>query len=340
LRKGFITNRLRSGRKSVEISIESKIDTIQGEKFVWINLQNPDRSDVEKLAEKYHFNALNIEDCMTKFELPKLDSYDDHFFVILHFPPLAQKIGISKNSQLSIFLGKDFIVTVHQGDLKPLVELIEICKIGLDQQRKNRLLGKSSGVLLHEIIDVLVDDLLHTSRKIIANLDEIEDRVFDEKKPVARNIALLRREINRLRRIVNPLKKFVLEIAKNIKRFSERDDQELTLFFDDIIDHIDKVIETLEESRETMEIYKDTDFVLSTEKTNKVLAVLTIIFTLAIPSTVIGTFYGMNVNLPGGIGDNSMIFGPFTSFIIIILASAIPAIMMFVYFKKLGWISS
>jgi magnesium transporter len=340
LRKGFITNRLRSGKKSVESSVESKIDTIQGEKFVWINLQNPDRSDVEKLSEKYHFNALNIEDCMTKFELPKLDSYDDHFFVILHFPPLAQKIGISKNSQLSIFLGKDFLVTVHQGDLKPLVELIEICKIGLDQQRKNRLLGKSSGVLLHEIIDVLVDDLLHTSRKIIANLDEMEDRVFDEKKPVARSIALLRREINRLRRIVNPLKKFVLEIAKNIKRFSERGDEELTLFFDDIIDHIDKVIETLEESRETMEIYKDTDFVLSNEKTNKVLAVLTIIFTLAIPSTVIGTFYGMNVNLPGGIGDSTMIFGPFTSFIIIILASAIPAILMFAYFKKLGWISN
>ncbi len=340
MRKGFLTNRLRSGRKSVEVSIKSEIDIIQGKKFVWINLQNPDRKEVEKLAEKYNFNTLNIEDCMTKFELPKLDSYEEHFFVILHFPPLAQKIGISKNSQLSVFLGKDFIVTVNQGDLKPLVELVEICKTDSDQQRKERLLGKSSGALLHEIIDVLVDDLLHTSRKIIANLDEMEDRVFDEKKPVARSIALLRREINRLRRIANPLKKFVLEIAKNIKRFSEREDEELTLFFDDIIDHIDKVIETLEESRETMEIYKDTDFVLSNEKTNKVLAVLTIIFTLAIPSTVIGTFYGMNVNLPGGIGDNSMIFGPFTSFIIIILASAIPAIMMFVYFKKLGWISS
>ncbi len=340
MRKGFITNRLRSGRKSIQSPVESKSDTIQGEKFVWINLQNPDRHDVEKLAEKYNFNSLNIEDCMTKFELPKLDSYDDHFFVILHFPPLSQKVGMPRNSQLSIFLGKDFLITIHQGDLKPLVELVEICKTDSDQQRKDRLLGKSSGVLLHEIIDVLVDDLLHTSRKIIANLDEIEDRVFDETKPVARSIALLRREINRLRRIVNPLKKFVLEIAKNIKRFSERDDEELTLFFDDIIDHIDKVIETLEESRETMEIYKDTDFVLSTEKTNKVLAVLTIIFTLAIPSTVIGTFYGMNVNLPGGNGDNLMILGPFTAFIIIIIASAIPAILMFVYFKKLGWISS
>ena len=340
MKKGFIANRLRSGRKSIEIPVERKIDTIQGKKFVWVDLQNPDRTDVEKLAEKYNFNLLNIEDCVTKFELPKLDSYDDHFFVILHFPPLSQKIGISKNSQLSIFVGKDFLVTVHQGDLKPLVELAEICKTNSDQQKKEKLLGKSPGFLLHEIIDVLVDDLLHTSRKIIANLDEIEDRVFDETKPVARNIALLRREINRLRRIVNPLKRFVLEIAKNIKRFSERGDEELTLYFDDVIDHIDKVIETLEESRETMEIYKDTDFVLSTEKTNKVLAVLTIIFTLAIPSTVIGTFYGMNVNLPGGLDNHATILGPFTTFIIVIIASAIPAILMFAYFKKLGWISS
>ena len=340
LKKGFIANRLRSGRKSTDAPIESKIDTIQGEKFVWVDLQNPDRTDVEKLAKTYNFNTLNIEDCVTKFELPKLDSYDNHFFVILHFPPLSQKIGISKNSQLSIFVGKDFLVTVHQGDLKPLVELAEICKTNSDQQKKEKLLGKSPGFLLHEIIDVLVDDLLHTSRKIIANLDEIEDRVFDETKPVARSIALLRREINRLRRIVNPLKRFVLEVAKNIKRFSDRGDEELTLYFDDVIDHIDKVIETLEESRETMEIYKDTDFVLSTEKTNKVLAVLTIIFTLAIPSTVIGTFYGMNVNLPGGLDNHATILGPFTTFIIVIIASAIPAILMFAYFKKLGWISS
>ncbi len=305
-----------------------------------MNLQNPDRTDVEKLAEKFNFNELNIEDCMTKFELPKLDSYDDHFFVILHFPPLSQKIGISKNSQLSIFLGKDFIVTVHHGDLKPLVELAEICKTDTDQQKKDRLLGESAGSLLHEIIDVLVDDLLHTSRKIIANLDEMEDRVFDETKPVARSIALLRREINRLRRIANPLKKFVLEIAKNVKRFSENEDEELGLYFDDVIDHIEKIIETLEESRETMEIYKDTDFVLSTEKTNKVLGLLTIIFTLAIPSTVIGTFYGMNVNLPVIAGGDWMFLGSYTTFIIVILASAIPAIIMFVYFKKLGWISS
>ena len=338
MKKGFIANRLRSGKKSAEDSIQRKIETIEGKSFSWIDLQNPDRTDVEELAKKYHFNALNIEDCMTKFELPKLDSYKDHFFVILHFPPVSPKVGIAKNSQLSIFLGRDFLVTVHQGDLKPLVDLVDLCKSNSDQQRRDRLLGKSSGLLLHEIIDLLVDDLLHTSRRIIANLDEMEDGVFDERKSVARTIALLRREINKLRRIANPLKRFVNEIANNVKKFS--DEEDLVLYFDDVIDHIDKVIETLEESRETMEIYKDTDFVLSTEKTNKVLAVLTIIFTLAIPATVIGTFYGMNINLPGGVNDPWLFLGPYTALIIIILASVIPVGLMFAYFKKLGWINS
>lgn len=338
MKKGLFANRLRSGKKSIENPIERKIETIEGKGFSWIDLQNPDRDYVEDLAKKYHFNALNIEDCMTKFELPKLDSYDDHFFVILHFPPISPKVGIAKNSQLSIFFGRDFLVTVHQGDLKPLIDLVDLCKTNSDPQRKERLLGKSSGLLLHEIIDLLVDDLLHTSRRIIANLDEMEEGVFDETKSVARSIALLRREINKLRRIANPLKRFVLEIAPNVKRLSD-EEEDLELFFDDVIDHIDKVIETLEESRETMEIYKDTDFVLSSEKTNKVLAVLTIIFTLAIPATVIGTFYGMNINLPGGVDAEWNVFGTYTSFIILIIASAIPVILMFSYFRKLGWVS-
>jgi len=338
MKKGFIASRLRSGKKSPDSVIQRKIETFEGNGFSWIDLQNPDRTDVEELAKQHHFNALNIEDCMTKFELPKLDSYKDHFFVILQFPPISPKVGIAKNSQLSIFLGKDFLVTIHQGDLKPLVDLVELCRTNSDQQRRERLLGKSSGLLIHEIIDLLVDDLLHTSRRIIANLDEMEDGVFDERRSVARSIALLRREINKLRRIANPLKRFVNEIATNVKKFS--DEEDLVLYFDDVIDHIDKVIETLEESRETMEIYKDTDFVLSTEKTNKVLAVLTIIFTLAIPATVIGTFYGMNINLPGGVADPWLIMGPYTALIIIIIASVIPVGLMFAYFKNLGWINN
>ena len=143
-----------------------------------------------------------------------------------------------------------------------------------------------------------------------------------------------------MKRLVNPLKRIVLETAKNIQRFSKTA-EELTLYFDDVIDHIDKVLETLEESRETMEIYKDTDFMLSSEKSNKILGVLTIIFSLAIPATVIGTFYGMNINLPGGIETGNLnIFGDYTALIIVLLASVIPAGLMFIYFIRRGWVGN
>lgn len=339
MKTGFIPSRLRPGKKAIEESSNRRIEEFQGAEFKWIDMQNPDRKDVEEIAKIYNFNNLNIEDCLTKFELPKFDSYDDHFFVILHFPPLASKKNIPKYSQLSIFMGKEFLVTIHQGDLKPITDIADHCKNSSEIEIKKRLLGRSAAFLLHEIIDKLVDDLLHTSRRIIANLDDLEEGVFDEEKSFAKSISLLRREINILRRIVNPLKKFVLEIAKNVKRFNESEEEDLTLYFDDVIDHIDKVIETLEESRETIEIYKDTDFMLSTEKTNRVLALLTIIFTLAIPATVIGGIYGMNVNLPGGVNDGDRI-EDYSSFIILILGSLVPAGLMFGYFKKIGWISS
>ena len=200
------------------------------------------------------------------------------------------------------------------------------------------LLGKSPGFLLYKIIDALVDDLLHTLRRIVENLDEIEDDVFDENKSTPKKISLLRREITILRRIVHPLRKIVLETSKNTQRFSNPDD-DLVIHFDDVIDHIDKVAETLDEAKETMEIYKDTDFMLSTEKSNKILATLTIIFTLTIPPTVVGALYGMNVNLPGGIQTGSWMFlGEYTTLIIMVIISMVPSFCMFLYFYRKKWL--
>ena len=339
MKTDFLTSKLRPVKKAFDIDVSKhQIEVIESDKFSWIDLQNPDRKDVEELAQKYHLNSLNVEDCMTKFELPKLDAYDDHIFLMLHFPPLDTKKGMPKFRQLSVFMGNDYLVTIHQGDLKPLVDMVRVCKENTDPQRRQRLMGRSASFLLHEIIDVLVDDLLHMVRKILGNLDDIEDIVFDEQKSAAKQISLLRREITTLRRIVNPIKRLILETGKHVQRFLKTE-EDLTLYFDDVIDHVDKVIETLEESKETMEIYKDTDFMLSTEKHNKILALLTIVFTLAIPATVIGTFYGMNVYLPGGVETGVWTqLGPYTTFMIILIASLIPALIMVLYFRKLGWL--
>ena len=78
---------------------------------------------------------------------------------------------------------------------------------------------------------------------------------------------------------------------------------------------------------------------LSTEKSNKILAVLTILFTLSIPVTVVAAIYGMNVNLPGGIETGSATFlGQYTSFILLAIVAILPAVIMTWYFKRQRWI--
>ena len=309
------------------------LESITNKSLTWVDIQKPTREKMSILEQLYPFHELNIEDCLSKIQIPKVDRYEDHIFVILHFPTIDKEKSIPRTTQLAIFAGFDYLVTVQQGELKPLTEMFQICKV--NEKQRDSFMGTSSGYLLHSIIDLLVDDLLHILMKLEGNLDDIEDVVFDEKVAVAKEISLLRREITTLRRVVIPLKRIILDLSKDIQKFSEED---LTLYFDDVKDHIDKVIEVLEESKETIEIFKDTDFMLSTEKSNKILAVLTILFTLSIPATVDAAIYGMNVNLPGGIETGpATFFGPFTSFTLLVIAAILPAVIMIWYFKRQGW---
>ena len=90
-----------------------------------------------------------------------------------------------------MFLGANFLITVHQGELEPLMDLFRMCQEN-PSQREN-LMGKEPGYLLHTIIDTLVDDLFHILMKVVGNIDDIEEGVFNEKMSEAREISILRR---------------------------------------------------------------------------------------------------------------------------------------------------
>lgn len=298
--------------------------------FVWIDISKPSRADMNALGERFPFHELNLADCLSKIQIPKIDRYEDHIFVILHFPAAEEK-SIPKSAQLAAFMGRGYMVTVHQGELKPLVEMFEKCRT--DEKARNELMGKSAGYLFHSIVDALTDELLNVVRKVVGNIDDIEDVVFDEKANAAREISYVRRQITTLRRMATPLRRTLAELtAKDIQKFSEED---LTFYFDDVKDHIDKAIDTIEESKETVEIYKDTDYMHGTDKANKILAVLTIIFTLSMPASILSSFYGMNVPIPT---LDSSALGEFGTFVIIVSASGAIALAMLLYFHKLRWI--
>jgi Mg2+ and Co2+ transporter CorA len=59
--------------------------------FIWIDIAKPTRDEMKKLAERFPFHELNLEDCLSKIQIPKIDRYEDHVFIILNFPTLEKE---------------------------------------------------------------------------------------------------------------------------------------------------------------------------------------------------------------------------------------------------------
>ncbi|MCR4306285.1 MAG: magnesium transporter, partial [Candidatus Daviesbacteria bacterium] len=229
--------------------------------------------------------------------------------------------------------GQNYLVTIHENSGDIISSMFADCRENAGQRKA--YINNSPSHLLYTIVEKLTDDLSPILQNILKEVDETEDIVFDDKVSGVFKVGQLRRKIVSLRRVIGPLRILLEDIEDRINKFSRRN---LTVYFVDIAHRVDKAWETLEEARETVDIYKDADFIASTEKTNRILAMLTLIFTLSIPATVIGSFYGMNVFLPGGLDSGPLTFwGRYTTFILVIIAAIVPAFLMVWYFRKKGW---
>jgi len=285
---------------------------------------------MDMLAGKYHFHPLDLEDCLSARPLMKVEDHGDHIFISLPFPDQDGQ-GLIVSRHVSMFLGKDYLVTMHPSSFKPISAVFQSCK---DNAGVRAELMKSSPYLMYQIVDRLADGLFTILDNVQASLDKIEAVVFNEKKSSSVSINAARRQIALLRRIVYPLGLYVPDLSK-AQKFSKED---LSIYFSDVSHKILKISAIIEEMKEMVEIYNDTDFVTSSNRTNVVLAILTIIFTLTIPASVISSIYGMNVPLPGGaVTGPSGIFGIYTSMIFIYTAMLVPAFLMALYFKRVGW---
>jgi magnesium transporter len=306
--------------------------SVSSGKLEWLDILDPTREDIALLAQKYPFHPLNLEDCLSTRQLSRVEDHDSHLFILLHFPTVGQDGRIFRN-QLSMFVGEGYVVTLHGSNLRAVREMAEGLKA--DEGRRTTVM-RSSGHIVYSVVDMLVDGIFPTLDKLRDDLDDIEDDVFDEKVSPAARINSLRREIADLRRITLPLPSTLRDAWTRVQRYATKD---LAAYFKDVLDHADKVTEALEQSDETIEIYKDTNFLLNTDRTNNVLTILTIIFTLTLPAAVVAAVYGMNVALPLGNGQGLPTFlGPYTSFILLIVVMVVPAALMAWYFRRAGWL--
>ncbi|MBP7738905.1 MAG: magnesium transporter CorA family protein [Spirochaetes bacterium] len=274
--------------------LDSALKTLGDGGYLWLNLLDPAREDLEALAAPFGIHPLAIEDCLDDEQIPKIEDYPTNTFILFNkFNYESRELFIN---EVDLFLGKNFLILVSHnihGDPNFLDRLEQMA--GLD--RENVLQGPD--YLLHVIMDYLVDQKFETIGSLRDELDGIEERIIDE-------IALFRpEELMRLRRSLLMLRKSIIherEILVKICRKDSRFINEKSIYeFRDIYDHLSKFFEEAEIYREMissfMEMYlsmMNTRMSMAANRTNRVVRRLTMITTIFMPMTLLSGIGGMS----------------------------------------------
>ncbi len=294
--------------------------------LTWVNIERPTEREIEYLAQNYPFHPLDLDDCLSRIQRPKIDEYKGYLFLVFHFPVFNKETRVTSPSQVSAFIGEKYLITLHKGELKPLVKLFKECQI--DEESRQENFSQGSSYLLYRIVDRLVDYCLPILNKIGDNIEDVEDDIFTDEMPRAiKKISMLRRDVISFRRIIWPMRAVIGSLEPKVRRFAKTD---LAVYFGDMVDHVDKIWDGLDEYKEIIEGLNDTHDSLATNRTNEVMRILTIIASILLPLTLLASIYGMNIPLP-------MQDSPYSLAVLFVIWIAIVSGMLY-FFRRQHWI--
>lgn len=295
--------------------------------ITWHDDPTPTEKELLVLQEKYGFHELDIEDCLSEHERPKVEEYDDYLFLVFHIPYLSSHTGRILKEEINIFVGQQYIVTLHRGKINILDQLWNDLK--QSKSKRDEYLQHGTGFFLYELMNNFFEGVFPLVDTITKEIRRMEDELFEREDEVdlLRDIMIFKRNIITMRSILLPQRTLVATLEHKNKKFVP---EELGIYFDDILDAIERQWSLLETAKEIIDALQDTHESWLSHKTNAVIRILTIFSVTMLPLTFITGLYGMNVPLPlQGHGHAFSIIGLCMSGIIFVMVC---------YFVRRRWL--
>lgn len=298
------------------------IETIKYSNISWTHINNPKDDDFDFLINEYKFHPLDIDDCKNiKNIRPKIDVYDNYYFINLHFPVYDKFNNFIEIRELKIFWGEKYIITLVRGDLK--------VKDIFNDEKKNKLLDiNNSDTLLYNILNKLNNKTQNVIDKTEQDVNDCGKMIFDKRaEKTIQKISMSRKNIILLNTMIKP---HIILFSKLNNGVIDGFAKNMDDYWGNILDYYQKLWDTIEDLGELITGYSTTFDSLQANKTNEVMKILTLISSILLPMTFVASLYGMNIILP--LQNNS------NSFSLILIIMVLIVIIMISYFKFKKWI--
>ena len=256
--------------------------------LLWVDFENEPAESCLPILQGFDFHPLAIDDALQETHAPKLDDWGSYLYIVLNYMVVMNNSEEweTEVDELDIFLGQNFIVTLHDRRVVAIEDAWQAC------DRDPRALQDGADHLLYKITDNLVTEYMPAVEKIDAAIDEIEDQVFDRPSPrTLERLFSLKRVLLAMRRILLPQREVLNKLARDDYQVIDPRDR---IFFRDIYDHLVRLHDLNESLRDLVSGALDTYLSVTNNRMNEIMKVLTIITTFFMPITFITGFFGMN----------------------------------------------
>jgi len=253
--------------------------------FVWLGMHDPSPEDLLDVAKRFDLPPVAVEDAMERHQRPKIEDYDDGFFLVLHTARYNDPGEEVEFGEVHTFTGPGYVIVVRHGDASDLHPARE----RLEQRPDLLRLGPAAAVWA--VMDKVVDDYQPVVEGIENDIEEVEEAVFEREGDQTRRIYLLRRELAGFYRAVHPLLS-ALDVLESTTR--SRVPSPLHDHLRDVEDHLQRVEEEIATQRDVLaSIFQANLAVISLQQNEVVRKISGWAAIIAVP-TFMASIWGMN----------------------------------------------
>lgn len=269
-----------------KIPIDKVEEQLKQDNVVWVDAIKPSNEEFDQLQHIFKIHELTIEDTRTAFHLPKLDEYPEYLFLIWYTLNDKPNTVDIEHSQINIYLGSNFIVTVHDNKNNHIEPVFQKCC------QEDPFSGKGADWILHLLLDRFVDEYFPFVDRMSQEIDSIEEAIFIRPDRLEmKKLFAIKHKLMDVKKIISPQRDIISMLTRFEGNFISA---EHIMYYRDIFDHLMRVLDLADSSRDVVNGVVDIYMSSISNRMNEIMTRLTIVATIFLPLTLITGVYGMN----------------------------------------------
>ncbi len=254
-----------------------KIIEKQFESFTWIDIEHPNKLDLEKIATEHSLNYHLIKDSLEKGHLPKYEQSNNVDFFIFRAYTSDVNLQIDEveemSNKIAFFILENKIITIHRAPFEFLNTQIDALSSIQD--------------LFLKIISSMVGTYKKPTIDLALKISDIEKTIFlkDHRNILVEELYYIKSQSRILRKVLHITQDVVNQITNKYNQSYHYQDIK-----DQLLHHSTIIDESVENANQLMTTYLS----ISEQRNNEVVRLLTIFSAFFLPLTFIVGVYGMN----------------------------------------------